>query len=68
MITYKVFSKDYELKRGDLIGVLVERRKDLRGDTQVGSGLRWAKLTFGPMVRDRHAIFVVPREVESGET
>ena len=60
MVTYKVFSKDYELKRGNLIGVLVERRKDLRGSTQIESGLKWAKLTFGPLVRDRQAIFIVP--------
>jgi hypothetical protein len=65
MITYKVFSKDYELKRGNLIGVLVERRKDLRGDTQIESGLRWARLTFGPFVKDKQTIFVVPKEVKS---
>jgi len=32
MIVYKVFYKNYELKKGDLIGMLIERRKDLRGD------------------------------------
>ena len=30
MIVYKVFYKNYELKRGELMGTLKERRKDLR--------------------------------------
>jgi hypothetical protein len=63
MIIYKVFCKNYELKRGELMGMLIERRKDLRGMTQIESGLRWAKLSFGPMVKDKKAVFVVPREL-----
>jgi len=43
MIVYKVFCKDGDLKKGDLIGVLAERRRDLRGETQFESGLRWAR-------------------------
>jgi hypothetical protein len=65
MTIYKVFYKNYELKRGELIGVLIERRKDLRGLTQVEAGLKWAKLTFGQRVKDRHAVFVVPGELKS---
>jgi hypothetical protein len=46
MTIYKVFYKNYERKRTELMGILIERRKDLRGMTQVASGLRWASLTF----------------------
>jgi hypothetical protein len=63
MIIYKVLRKNYELKQGELIGALAERRKDLRGKTRVESGLKWAKLVFGEMVRDKQAIFVIPYEV-----
>jgi hypothetical protein len=31
---------------------------------QVESGLRWAKLTFGHMVKDKQSIFVVPNELK----
>ena len=64
MIVYKVFYKNYELKKGELMGVLIERRKELRGMTQVDSGLRWAKLTFGRMVKDKQPIFIVPNELK----
>jgi hypothetical protein len=64
MLVYKVFCKNYELKRGELMGMLIERRRDLRGMTQVESGLKWAKLTFGRMVKDNKAIFVVPDELK----
>jgi len=65
MITYRVFQKNYDLKKGELVGMLIERRKDLRGMRPVESGLRWAKLTFGPMVKDKKAIFVIPNELKS---
>ena len=60
MIIYKVFCKNYDLGKGELVGVLTERRNDLRGKTRLESASRWAKLMFGQMVRDEHAIFVVP--------
>jgi hypothetical protein len=60
MIVYKVFYKNYDLKRGELMGTLKERRKDLRGKSVLESGLKWAKCVFGHMVKDKHAIFVVP--------
>lgn len=63
MIVYKVFYKNYELKKGELMGVLVERRKDLRGKNCLESGLRWAKFTFGHLVKDKNALFVVPNEI-----
>ena len=66
MIVYKVYYKNYELKKGELIGMLIERRKDLRGMKQVESGLRWAKLTFDPIVKDKKAIFVVPNKLKLG--
>jgi hypothetical protein len=63
MIIYKVFYKNYGLKKGELMGALIERRKDLRGKGRIDSGLKWARLTFGQMVEDKQAIFVVPYEV-----
>jgi len=65
MITYKVFFKNGDLSKEDLIGVLIERRNDLRGKTQVKSGMEWAQLFFGDLVEDRHAIFIVPDELKS---
>jgi hypothetical protein len=66
MIVYKVFYKNYELKKGEFMGMLIERRKDLRGKTQVESGMRWARLAFGRMVKDDKTIFVVPNELKLG--
>jgi hypothetical protein len=67
MIVYKVFCRDDELKRNDLIGVLAERRRDLRGKTRFESGLRWAKVFFTGLVKDRQGIFVVPNELDVRE-
>ncbi|MDI6764800.1 MAG: hypothetical protein QME83_17495 [Thermodesulfobacteriota bacterium] len=64
MIIYKVFSKNYELKKGELMGMLIERRKDLRGITQVQSGMRWANVTFGRMIKDKKSMFIVPSELK----
>ena len=64
MILYKVFLKNYDLKKGELIGILPERRKDLRGKSPAESGLRWAKSVFSDLVKDKHAIFVVTKEVK----
>ena len=66
MIVYKVFYKNYEFKRGELMGALTERRKNLRGKTEVESGLRWAKLKFGHMAKDKNSIFVVPNKLDLG--
>jgi hypothetical protein len=66
MIIYKVFYKNYEFKRGRFVGTLTERRKNLRGKTEVESGLRWAKLRFGHMVKDKNSIFVVPNKLDLG--
>ena len=63
MITHKVLYKNHKLKKGELMGVLVERRKDLRGKSLLESGLRWAKSMFGERVKDKQAIFVVPHEL-----
>jgi len=67
MVVYKVFYRNYELKKGELIGSMIERRKDLRGKCQLESGLRWAKWTFGRIVKDKHSIFVVPNELKITE-
>ncbi len=39
MLVYKVFYKDFQLKKGELIGLLVERRKNARGMNLAESGL-----------------------------
>lgn len=47
------------------MGVLVERRKDLRGKSRLESGLSWAKSMFGQTVENKHMIFVVPGELKT---
>jgi len=67
VIVYKVYFKDYEQKRCKLIGVLHERRRDLRGMNRVESGLRFARLAFGNLMTDKRAIVVVPKEFRQGK-
>ena len=64
MVIYKVFYKNFDLKRGEFVGMLMERRKDMRGKTQLESAMRWAKVAFGGMVKDEKRIFVVPKDLE----
>jgi len=64
MIVYVVFRKDYEHRKGELMGILVERRKKMRGETPLESGLRWARLAFGHLVKDKKDIFVFPKEMK----
>lgn len=66
-IAYKVLYKNQRLKKGDPMGVLVERRKDLRGKSKLESGLKWAKSMFGQTVKDKSMIFVVPDELKDEE-
>jgi len=66
MHLYKVFQKNFELKKGEFIGMLIERRKDLRGTTQMEAALRWARSAFSCRVKDEKTIFVVPDEVKLG--
>ncbi len=61
---YKIFYKNYELKKREFLGVLTERRRNCRGKNLVESGTRWARLEFGHLVRDQQAIFVVPDELD----
>ncbi len=68
MILYKVLYKNYKLKRTELLGVLPERRKDLRGKSQHEAGTKWAKLIFGNLVKDNNAIFVTVKEPKNGAT
>jgi hypothetical protein len=63
MIVYKVFCKDHKLKKDDLIGVLAERRRNLRGETQFESGLKWARFFFNDLVKETRTIFVVANDV-----
>ena len=66
MLVYKVFSRNFELKKGEFMGLLIERRKDLRGRTQVESGLKWARVAFGRMSNNEKTILVVPDELKLG--
>jgi len=67
VIVYVVFCKDYEHKRGELMGMLIERRKDMRGETQWQSGTKWARRAFGHFVKDKKDIFVFPKEMEMND-
>ena len=64
MILYRVFYKDCYRKKIVLLGTLIERRKALRGMSELESGLKWAKFAFGEQVKDIKRIIVVPKEVE----
>ncbi len=63
MLIYKVFYKNFQLKKGEFMGILVERRNNTRGMSFAESGLRWAKLTFGRLEKNEKSIFVVPNEM-----
>ncbi|MFB3883807.1 MAG: hypothetical protein ACE144_01190 [Thermodesulfobacteriota bacterium] len=64
MMVYVVFRKDYLYKKGELLGVLVERRKDMRGKTPMESGLTWAKMAFRHLVKNIKDIYVFPKEMK----
>jgi hypothetical protein len=64
MTVYKVFYKDYYRKKSVFLGTLTERRKDLRGMSQLESGLKWAKFAFSGEVKNISHIFVIPKEVQ----
>ncbi len=64
MIVYVVFCKDDEHKRGEIVGMLVERRTETKGETQWESGAKWARQAFGRLVKDQKDIFVYPKEME----
>jgi hypothetical protein len=66
MVVYKVFHKNFDLKKGEFVGLLIERRKDTRGETQIESAMKWAKLAFGHMAKDEKTIFVVPKDLKLG--
>ncbi len=65
MIVYVVFCKDYEHRKCELIGMLVERRNDMRGQTQLESGTKWARQAFGYLVKDKKDIFIYQREMKA---
>jgi hypothetical protein len=67
MIVYVVFRKNYEDRKGELLGMLVERRNDTRGLTQWESGLKWARGAFAHLVKDKRDIFVFPKELKISE-
>ncbi len=64
MVVYVVFCKDDEHKKGEIIGMLVERRTETKGQTQWESGTKWARQVFGHLVKDKKDIFVHPKEME----
>ena len=59
--SYQVFKMNYSKKEPEMIAVLLERRKDLRGEAQLASALKWAKKVFGRLVTDPASIFVIPK-------
>lgn len=62
MVIYNVHYQDYKNKSKEMIGVLVERRKDpKRRSTLIQSALKWAKIEFGQLVKDANAIFIEER-------
>jgi hypothetical protein len=64
MIIYNVHYWDYKNKSKEMIGALVERRKDpKRRSTLIQSALKWAKIEFGQLVKDANAIFIEKRVV-----
>jgi hypothetical protein len=63
MTLYKVLYKNYKLRKGELLGMLPEKRKNLRGESPSESGMRWARLVFGNLVKDKQAIFIVSKEL-----
>ena len=63
MIVCVAFCKDYEHRKGELVGMLVERRKEMRGQTQWESGTKWARQAFGHLVKDKKDIYVYPKEI-----
>ena len=64
MIVYVVFRKEYLYRKGELLGILVERRKDMRGMTPLESGLIWARMAFGHLVKNKKDIYVFPKEMK----
>jgi hypothetical protein len=66
MTAYKTFHKDPYRKKVVLLATLTERRKGLRGMSQLEFGLKWAKCIFGGNVSDIKRIIVVPKEVKEG--
>jgi general secretion pathway protein A len=66
MIVYQVFSKDYEHEKVTLLGMLAERRRNLRGIPRLEAGLTWARLTFSGEAKNKESIFIVPKELEAG--
>jgi hypothetical protein len=64
MIVYVVFCKNYEHMKGELMGMLVERRNDMRGQNLWESGVKWARQAFGHLVKDKKDIFIFPKEIK----
>jgi hypothetical protein len=64
MVVYAVFCKDFEHKKGERVDMLIERRKDMRGQTKWESGTKSARQAFGHLVKDKKDLFVFPKEME----
>jgi len=58
MLMYDVYQRDYKNGHLDKIAVLVERRRNPNRQ----DGLKWARTMFGKLIRDVHAISVIPRK------
>jgi hypothetical protein len=64
MTVYVVFCKDFEHKKGEIVGILVERRKNMTRQTKWESGTKWARQAFGHLVKDKKDLFIFPKEME----
>jgi len=65
-LSIESFIRILSSRKAKFVGMLIERRKELRGMTRVGPGLRSGRLTFGGMVRNEKSIFVMPNELDLG--
>ncbi len=64
MMVYVVFCRNSEHKKGEIMGMLVERRTETKGETQWESGTKWARQAFAHLVKDKKDIFVYPKEMK----
>ncbi len=66
MRVYKVFYRNYGEGKREFLGMLVGGSEDLRGITEIASGLKLAREVYGHLVKDKQSIFVIPCLPELG--
>ena len=58
---YEVFYKGYKTQNTYKIGELIERRNESRVKRDRRCGLKYARMVYGSIVKDPHAIFIEVR-------